>query len=208
VTMATTKDGIGCGHARAGSTCAMCTAKSLMAAAQAHLNGAVGWAAIAARELFRPDYDKVGDFHEKFGLDNATHRHGRPAGMDPDAVEFRLRFLLEELGELCEGYGMKLDWVLGGTPAAAPDQDLAQIADALVDLSYVALGTGHLHSMPWAAMFDEVHRANMSKERATSVDDPRSTRRSALNVVKPAGFQPPDVGRVLQEHGWEPKPTP
>ena len=86
-------------------------------------------------------FNKVGDFHEKFGLERVPEffhplsvlvRTIPPPAvkLDPELIKFRLRFLREELEEIEQGYR---------------DGDLEQVADGLVDLVYVALGTAHLH---------------------------------------------------------------
>jgi dCMP deaminase len=127
-------------------------------------------------------FDDVGDFHRKFGLPYSGDGGGPPALLDKETGAFRWKFLVEEMRE----YG---DAVRAG--------DLAGAADALADLIYVALGTAHMMRLPFDDIWDEVQRANMSKERATGADDPRSARGSALDVVKPAGFRPPDHARAL-----------
>lgn len=133
-------------------------------------------------------FESVGEFHRKFGL--ATAGDGRPPEvLDHDTFLFRYQFLAEELHELLEAHR---------------DRDLARVADSLADLVYVALGTAHLCGLPFDEVFEEVQRANMAKERATGPRDPRSRRGSALDVVKPEGWRPPDVAGVLQRYGHAP----
>lgn len=95
------------------------------------------------------DFKDVGEFHRRFGLDHAED--GPPRNIDQATFEFRAKFLQEELGEYCLAHAMG---------------DLPGMADALVDLVYVAMGTAHLHGFPWKEIWDEVQRANMSKVRA------------------------------------------
>jgi predicted HAD superfamily Cof-like phosphohydrolase len=112
-----------------------------------------------------------------------------PTGIvDDEVMEYRRAFMQEELDE-----------VMG----AWRQDDLAGVADGLVDLVYVALGTAHLLGLPWQHIWDAVQEANMAKERATSADDERSTRKSSLDVVKPEGWQPPDVAGVLRYWGFD-----
>ena len=128
-------------------------------------------------------FDDVGAFHRKFQLPHLGD--GRlPHLPPPDVYEFRRRFLHEELREVEEAYARG---------------DLAAFFDGLMDLVYVAYGTAHLAALPWHAGWAEVQRANLSKVRAASEADPRSTRGHALDVVKPPGFTPPDVERVLAD---------
>ena len=49
--------------------------------------------------------------------------------------------------------------------------------------------------LPWPQLWDEVQRANMAKERAKHAGE--SKRGSALDVVKPEGWVPPDVAGAL-----------
>ena len=157
----------------------------------------------------RSDFDSVGDFHRKFGLP-ATQEPRRmtptlaertqPRVVDDSTARFRLLFLIEELREIAKGYGVEMNIVLHRIEGAP--QDLPAIADGLVDLVYVALGTAHLHGLPWPELFAEVQRANMTKERATGSGDERSTRGHSLDVVKPAGFTPPRIVETLMAAGW------
>lgn len=154
------------------------------------------------------DFHAVGAFHERFGLDNMTYsrRSDGPRLLPPELQEFRTRFLREELME----YELA---VLAG--------DLPGAADALIDLVYVALGTAHLHHLPWQELFDTVHRANMQKVRAANHpfepmtgDDgeckrlcgrraeEHSTRGREYDVVKPKDWLPPDVDGELRRAGW------
>jgi predicted HAD superfamily Cof-like phosphohydrolase len=172
--------------------------------------------------IMSSDFEDVGLFHSKFGLPHTQEPRqmtptlkevSQPQEIDDSAALFRLKFLLEELTEIAEGYGYKLNMNSG--PAFVPirqshavRQDLPKIADGLVDLCYVALGTAHLHRLPWNELWSEVQRANMSKERANGADDIRSTRGHSLDVVKPVGFKPPAIVEVLMANGWPGPPLP
>jgi len=204
----------------------------------------------------RTSFDAVGDFHHKFGLTSVTHEGARPRPIGTELRDFRLKFIIEELQELCEGYGLELNWTLAPIKAtcpackndfelsvgcstcastgyvdAQPQQDLPKIADALVDLSYVTLGTAHVHALPWQKLFDEVQRANITKERcgidhryvgngveACQHQNPdglcgadrkaHSFRGSAYDVIKPEGWRAPDIIGVLMAAGWPGPPLP
>jgi len=156
------------------------------------------------------DFDKVREFHAKFGI----LEHTRPTELLTDLKESwhtlqrmrdveahiyemrrpedvfygRVQMMLEELVELCE---------------AREGGDLPGQADALVDLVYFALGTAALMGLPWDAAFERVHRANMAKERVASAFE--SKRLNVLDVRKPPGWTPPDVGEDLKSSGWCPK---
>ena len=133
------------------------------------------------------NFDDVGDFHEKFGLGNVTHTSvPGPIDIPADLLDFRLRFLKEELFEL---------------QASMEYGDQAGAFDALLDLVYVAMGTAHLMGFPWQEGWDLVQAANMSKLRATTgMVGPRGDMK--YDVIKGPDFQPPDIAGLLQKHGW------
>jgi predicted HAD superfamily Cof-like phosphohydrolase len=53
----------------------------------------------------------------------------------------------------------------------------------------------------WYDLFDEVHRANMSKRRAKA-DGSDSKRGSPWDIIKPEGWVAPDQAAILKRHGW------
>jgi predicted HAD superfamily Cof-like phosphohydrolase len=142
-------------------------------------------------------FKDVGEFHLRFNLPfqgevRDYYKHmvvttHFPHLIGIEEVEFRNRFLAEEVRELGD---------------AQARGDLVGIADALVDIVYVALGTAHYYGVPFDEVWAKVHRANLRKERATDAADARSVRGSALDVVKPEGWEPPDVEGVLVAHGF------
>lgn len=129
--------------------------------------------------------DDLKEFHEKFGLRPGLSRPHIPS--DPDLLAFRLAFLKEELAEI---------------EAAVAAEDLPGLADGLVDLVYVALGTAHLLSLPWEELWAAVHEANMKKERVARALGPNSSRGGVYDVVKPPGWEAPNIHKVLRQRGW------
>jgi predicted HAD superfamily Cof-like phosphohydrolase len=152
------------------------------------------------------NFDDVGNFHEKFGLDNVTYGNAGPREVSKKLLEFRMRFLIEELEEFVEAVGYKLvgdSWgniSIQEVNSEFPDH--AQAFDALLDLTYVAMGTAHLEGYPWQQGWDRVQRANITKERAKP-DGSNSARNSSFDVVKPAGWTAPDIAGLLRELGWQ-----
>lgn len=128
------------------------------------------------------NFDDVGQFHRKFGLPVAGER--AVGNLDASTFDFRMKFMEEELREFEEGW---------------EETDLAKMADSLVDLVYVVLGTAHYMGLPWQELWDEVQRANMTKERAAK-DGSNSKRGTGLDVVKPEGWTPPDIAGILLKH--------
>lgn len=130
-------------------------------------------------------FEQVGEFHEKFGFPVAgkdgNHPHLLIEGETyNDVAEFRRKFLKEEFDEFIK---------------AQDENDIVGIADALVDLVYVALGTAHYYGLPFDELFDEVQRSNMDKVRVQSADE--SKRGTVWDVRKPVGWRPPDLGTIV-----------
>lgn len=125
-----------------------------------------------------PEFDDVREFQQKFSqLSNYS-----PARLSRQKMLERIKFLQEELDEL------KL---------ALLEDDLPLAADALIDLTYVAKGTGVMMGLPWAPLWDDVQRANMAKV-------PGVTHRGTLmDMKKPEGWVAPLTVDILKEHGWD-----
>ena len=123
------------------------------------------------------DYEMelVQSFNEKFEIPTPPFVRL----LEGDVLEFRSKFLQEELNEFIEAH----------------DQgDLVHVFDALLDLVYVAKGTALLLGIApeqWAAGFAAVQKANMNKMRAPSAN--HSKRRHSLDVIKPAGWIGPEA---------------
>lgn len=160
------------------------------------------------------DFDDVGEFHAKFGLDNTTYQDSGPrTQLDPDLLLMRLNFLLEELTELVKAAGAHFEpeWdeygitgmrvVFNEKQGLPKGIDHPELFDGLIDLVYVAYGTAHLLGYPWASGWARVQDANMAKVRAESAD--QSLRNSAYDVVKPPGWTKPDIEGLLAQLGWD-----
>jgi predicted HAD superfamily Cof-like phosphohydrolase len=126
---------------------------------------------------------KVQQFHETF---NCFTRY-TPTGRIPEAeAAIRVTLLREELEEYRE---------------AAEAGDLTAVADALTDLLYVLFGTFVAHGLQGQveALFEEVHRSNMSKLDEAG----RPVFRADGKVLKSARFSPPDLKSILERAGQE-----
>jgi len=138
------------------------------------LAGSANW---ALRVPVVEENNDVRVFHQKFGIPMAL----APSFLDVRTRNYRVDFMQEELDEFYD---------------ACEKKDLAGAADALVDLVYVAHGTALMMGLPWQKIWDEVQRANMSKERAKA-DGSNSKRRTGLDIVKPKGWVGPDHSKAL-----------
>lgn len=122
------------------------------------------------------NFADVRNFHGRFEVPEAK----APSLLSQEKFDFRFKFLKEELAEFLMGH---------------EEGDLVDMADALIDLVYVAMGTAAMMGLPWQDLWDEVQRANMSKVRAQHAG--QSKRGSALDVVKPQGWIGPDHNKIL-----------
>lgn len=122
--------------------------------------------------------DDIRDFHEKFGL----NYDGPPRILDADQqmLDLRVKRLQEEVDEYKQA-------VLEG--------DLEGQFDALIDTVYIALGTAYLQGLPFNEGWDEVHGANMRKERG---DKKTSKYGNGYDIVKPRGWEGPDLLSILE----------
>ena len=125
------------------------------------------------------EYQDLYELNTKFDF----VRSRTPQHLTRRKLEERISFLLEEVSELT---------------TASDAQDLAGIADALVDIVYVAKGTAVMLGLPWAQLWNEVHRANMEKEGG-------ATTRHRKDLVKPPGWRPPDLTEILYLNGYRPR---
>ena len=90
--------------------------------------------------------ESVAEFHDTFQCPVLT----TPQIPDAKRCQLRVNLIQEELNELKE---------------AIATNDLVEVADALADIQYVLSGTVHEFGLGprFKALFDEVHRSNMSK---------------------------------------------
>lgn len=121
-------------------------------------------------------FSHVVEMHEHFNIPLQQ----TPGLLDPETMDFRIRFLREELRELEE---------------AADVDDLENIADGLIDLCIVALGTAAMMGLDYNKMFLEVHNANMRKVRVENAAD--SKRGHGFDLKKPVDWKGPDLRKFL-----------
>lgn len=145
---------------------------------------------------FEPLRD-VEEFHSKYGL----LYDGKPRALPQELAGFRQGFLGEELREYLEHASA----AAAELAASESERDhanyafhLEQMLDALVDLTYVALGTSQLHGFNFREAWRRVHAKNMMKVRAERAD--QSKRGSTFDVVKPAGWTPASLIDLVEDH--------
>lgn len=91
-------------------------------------------------------------------------------------LEFRLKFLQEELDET--------------RAAALIDSNPAEVVDGLIDLCVVAIGTLDAFGVDAQKAWDEVHKANMTKERG--IKESRPNPLGLPDLIKPEGWTGPN----------------
>jgi len=124
----------------------------------------------------------VEECHEKFSL--PLGKDG-PKFMEDEFLLHRINFLKEELEEFME---------------AVQNKDLPKAVDGLVDLVYVVKGTALMMGVDpvcWAHLWEEVHAANMRKEKTEPVS---ARERYHFGLRKPEGWKPPDIAGILKRH--------
>ena len=130
----------------------------------------------------------------------------RPAIPEAKILALRLKLLVEEFGELLEAVGFDglddylsaltegdVEWVIKGAMRGFK-VDLVEMVDAFHDITVVAYGgaleTAGADGAKRAA--DEVTRSNLAK-----VVDGKVLRRADGKLLKPGGWQPPDIAGAL-----------
>ena len=134
--------------------------------------------------MTRDLFNDVSTMYQRFGFTGA----GGPHRLSDDRMRERVKFLKEELTELED---------------AIANHDLAGQADALVDLTVVTLGTAALLDLPFAALWDDVHRANCAK--VVGVDRKGRGGHGGQDLTKPPGWQPPDPEGIIARYGYDPE---
>lgn len=152
-------------------------------------------------------------FHRKFG---------RPVGFEPgiffdDVEQRRLRasLVIEEALEFVEALGFDPADILAthqqtlekqrATSGEARESNTAKFfkpslpkaMDAVADLIYVALGAAVTFGVNLGPIWSAVQRTNMAKVGGAVRPDGK--------ILKPEGWQPPNVAELLWAQGWDPK---
>jgi predicted HAD superfamily Cof-like phosphohydrolase len=116
--------------------------------------------------------EDVLSFHRTFGC----HVGNRPGTPSPPLVKLRLALIGEEFRELLR---------------AVDRQSIPDVADAIVDLIYVSIGTAIAYGIDIRPIWRAVQKANMAKAGGG--------RRADGKILKPAGWQAPDVTGLIEE---------
>lgn len=113
--------------------------------------------------------------HEKYGVHEWMENNKGNTELMAQFLEFRLNFLQEELNET--------------RAAALVDKDPEEIVDGLIDLCVIAIGTLDAFNVAAHDAWQEVLKANMSKE--VGVKETRPNPLGLPDLIKPEGWQGP-----------------
>lgn len=125
--------------------------------------------------------DSVREFHEAFGLPVSAV----VAIPDTDRIDLRRCLIEEEAKEACN----ELDLM---TPNSHPAY-VRLLAKELADVLYVTYGCALEFGIDLDAVFDEVHRSNMSKLD----DDGKPVYREDGKVIKGPNYEPPNLEALV-----------
>lgn len=119
----------------------------------------------------------VGEFHRAIPDDILQDRGERTPALVRRVMRHRL--LTEEVKELEE---------------AIMENDVVEVADALADIIYIALGSAIMYfgAERFAQVWDEVQRSNMAK-----TVDGKMVMRADGKILKPEGWAPPRIEQAL-----------
>jgi hypothetical protein len=133
-------------------------------------------------------YLALWDFQSSFGQPHSIF----PELPGEDRRTLRKNLLAEEYQEYLDG---------------ETNNDLVEIADALIDMTYIIYGTGVEYGLPMDDLFNEVHRSNMTKlDPATG----KPIRRADGKIMKPPTYSKPDLASIIEgrRQGRHPLPAP
>ena len=116
------------------------------------------------------------DFQRKF----KNYKQDNVGVPEEDVIEFRKNLIIEEVVE-------ELLYALD-------TKDIVKVADGIADSIYVLLGTALAFGIDMEPIWNEIHKTNMAKE---------SSGDQVKKVIKPEGWQPPDIVELLKNQGWK-----
>lgn len=154
----------------------------------------------------------VAQFYKKFGIDV------NPLD-DKRQYDLRVKRQQEEFDELRDAFEnnetvsevadavIDIIYIAAGTVALLGDRDGNSPTDDLfvrkshLELLFDQLNTSYASRLPLQALWDEVHNANMRKERATEATSKYGNK---FDIVKPSGWVGPNIAGVLSSNGIAP----
>ena len=120
------------------------------------------------------NFNKVKTFMNTYGQEVKK----RATFPENKIVQLRIDLIEEELNELKE---------------AVKNNDIVEVADALIDILYVTYGAGHSFGVDLDKCFDEVQRSNMSKLGV----DGKPIYNESGKVMKGPDYFAPDLKKII-----------
>ena len=124
-------------------------------------------------------HNDINDMHKKFGVHDWVREELNKEDKDWSRLnkflQFRINFLKEELNETEEAFNNK---------------DAAEVVDGLIDLCVIAIGTLDAFDVDAQKAWEQVHAANMTKERG--VKESRPNPLGLPDLIKPEGWVGPN----------------
>ena len=130
-------------------------------------------------KLLDSKLDMVKEFNKSFKIE----QNNNPSLISKKKYDLKYKLLLEELNEYKE---------------ACENENLVEIADAIVDMMYILYGfiTQHGLSDVFYDLFEEVHKSNMSK-----LEKGRPLFRNDGKVIKGSEYFKPNLKNILDGEG-------
>ena len=132
------------------------------------------------KDLFWAMFDSKLQMVKEFNIAFSIENESKPSLLTEEKFQLKLRIMQEELDEYKE---------------ACENDDLVEVADAIVDMMYVLYGIIIQHGLSdvFYDMFQEVHRSNMSK-----LERGKPLRRSDGKILKGTEYFKPNLKKILK----------
>jgi predicted HAD superfamily Cof-like phosphohydrolase len=169
-----------------------------MACLRHNLQAARNWIQFYLQRM--PLRHQVAEFHK--AMDLPGWGDVKPKAPADDRVRLRARLIAEEFFETLramfeDGDLYATEDLIKGSISTAPVRiNMPLLVDGLADLDYVVEGTRLEFGVDGGPIAAEVHRANMAKVGGPVRADGKK--------LKPEGWKPPDIEKVLKAQGWKP----
>jgi hypothetical protein len=116
----------------------------------------------------------ISDMHAKFGVNDWFEKNKDDAVKMQNYLNFRLNMVREELDETCDAF---------------KKGDPEEIVDGLIDLCVFAIGTLDVFGVDANKAWDEIYKANISKEPGVKPGRPNPF--GLPDLLKPEDWQAP-----------------
>lgn len=128
----------------------------------------------------------IAEMHQKFGVNEWFEKNKHDKELMRKYLSFRITMMYEELGEIIS--------------AANVQQNPEEVVDGLIDICVFSIGTLDVMGVDANKAWDEILRANMSKD--VGVKPGRPNPWGMPDMIKPSGWQSPSHA---DNHGDLPK---